>query len=81
MPLFSYFTVVGGAMMAGLFAADLFFPVQPMRDYRPVDKSVIRIHSAHVTPTPVDIVTRAVSAAPSEISSQSTAVTPVRAGF
>lgn len=82
MPLFSYFTVVGGSLLAGLFAAHIYFPVQPLREHRPVDTSIIRIHSKQVTLPPVEIVVRAAPPSPADTASRpDVAVPTVRAGF
>lgn len=59
MPLLSYFAVVGSAMLAALFVANLYFPAQPRPEQRAVHNTTIRIHSARVTAPPVEIVPRA----------------------
>jgi len=52
MPVLRYFVFVGGALLALLFVADIYFPKQPVvatADSR-VDKSTIRIHSERKWP-------------------------------
>jgi hypothetical protein len=61
MPLLAYFTIVGSTMTAALLMGSVYFPAHPLREVRPVDKSVIRIHSARVVPAPVELVSRGIS--------------------
>src|ERR1700674_158932 len=51
MPLGRYFTFMGGALLALLFFADWYLPELTAKpDRAGVDKSVIRIHTAHKWP-------------------------------
>ena len=52
MPVLRYFVFVGGALLALLFVADIYFPKQPVVATADsgVDKSTIRIHSERKWP-------------------------------
>lgn len=56
MPVLSYVTVVGSALIAALFVADAYFPAPPMIDRKPMDKSVIRLYSQQTLPPVMDLV-------------------------
>src|SRR6478609_11188233 len=62
MPLFRYFTVAGGALLALLFVVSGFFPETETVD-RSVARPVIRIASDRVGPPRVEIDTRSPAAA------------------
>ena len=63
MPLFRYFTVAGGALLALLFVVSGFFPETETVDRSDVARPVIRIASDRVGPPRVDIDTRSPAAA------------------
>jgi len=63
MPLFRYFTYVGGALIALLFVASYVFPEPPTVPHRDVARPVIRITSDKVGPPRVDFDTRVQSVA------------------
>ena len=63
MPLFRYFTVVGGALLALLFVVSGFFPETETVNRSDVARPVIRIASDRVGPPRVDIDTRSPAAA------------------
>jgi hypothetical protein len=56
-PLARYFFFVGSLLFAGLFAADLYLSDSPQTFVREayVDKSIIRVKSAHKWPEPIVI--------------------------
>ena len=58
MPLFRYFAFVGGFLLGTLFIADWYFPSPSSPTFLrevSVDKSIIRIKSAHRWPEPITI--------------------------
>jgi hypothetical protein len=63
MPLFRYFTVAGGALLALLFVVSGFFPETETVDRSDVARPVIRIASDRVGPPRVEIDTRSPAAA------------------
>jgi hypothetical protein len=63
MPLFRYFTVAGGALLALLFVVSGFFPETETVNRGDVARPVIRIASDRVGPPRVDIDTRSPAAA------------------
>ena len=63
MPLFRYFTVAGGALLALLFVLSGFFPETETVNRSDVVKPVIRIASDRVGPPRVDIDTSSQAAA------------------
>jgi hypothetical protein len=63
MPLFRYFTVAGGALLALLFVVSGFFPETETVNRSDVARPVIRIASDRVGPPRVEIDTRSQAAA------------------
>ena len=63
MPLLRYFTVVGGALLALLFAVSSYFPETEAVNHTDVARPVIRTASDRVGPPRVDIDTRVQTAA------------------
>lgn len=56
MPIFKYFVLVGGCLLALLFAADRYLPRQLERaSAADVDRSIIRIQTARVGPERVEL--------------------------
>jgi hypothetical protein len=55
MPLLRYFTYVGGALIALLFAASYLFPEEQTVAHQDVTRPVIRITSDRVSPPRVDL--------------------------
>jgi hypothetical protein len=56
MPVRSYFLYIGSLLLALLFLADWYFPpLDPEQNHADVDRSTIRIHSAHKWPQAVVI--------------------------
>jgi hypothetical protein len=62
MPLFRYFTIAGGALLALLFVVSGFFPETETVDRSDVARPVIRIASDRVGPPRVEIDTRSPAA-------------------
>jgi len=63
MPLLRYFTVVGGALLALLFAVSSYFPETEAVNHSDAARPVIRTASDRVGPPRVDIDTRVQTAA------------------